>query len=116
MKERSRRAYRNLALLFLAIGAGFLVAAAVQAATGARLLNGDPVPVALLVLVLGAVLLWTVARAPRIEEPTDGAPGDASAPVDASGASDEGAGANGRRPSPGGQGGAGAADGAEDDR
>lgn len=102
MDDRSRRAYRNLALLFLLVGVAFLALAAAQALTGARLLSGNPVPVALFVLAIGGALLWTVLRAPRIEggddagaapgaEPEDaGLPGDGDDPARPDGHADGG--------------------------
>lgn len=91
MDDRSRRAYRMLANLFLAVGAGFLLAAGVQAVTGRRWFQGNPVPVAALLLVVGGLLLWTARSAPRREPPSDperrppeGLPPEAWPPPDAS--------------------------------
>lgn len=54
MDDRSRGVYRGFATLFLIVGAAF-VALGLFGAT-----EGDPIPVALLLLAIGAGLHWTV--------------------------------------------------------
>lgn len=85
MDPNARRGYRMLATLFLLVGGAFAVLALVQRLGGRRWFNGDPLGIALLVLVIGGALWWTVRSAP------DAPPGD-EAPSEPESADDRGAG------------------------
>jgi hypothetical protein len=79
MDPKARRGYRFLALAFVVVGAAFAGLALVQRLTGAHLLNGDPLGVALLILVIGGALWWTVRGPPAQEQAEEVAPTDLSA-------------------------------------
>lgn len=64
MSDEAKRGYNMLARLFLLIGAGFAVLALLQKAGVVHVFQGNPLGVALLVLVIGALLWWTVRTAP----------------------------------------------------
>jgi hypothetical protein len=83
MSDDARRGYTMLARLFLVVGGAFALLALVQMAGGFRLFNGNPLGVALIVLIIGVLLEWTVRTAP---------PGTAAAREDelGEGAADEG--------------------------
>lgn len=76
MDPKARRGYRFLALVFVVVGAGFAAVALLQRLTGAALLNGDPLGVALLILLIGGALWWTVRGAPTGDQAGDAAPTD----------------------------------------
>ena len=73
MSDDARRGYTMLARLFLIVGGAFAVLALLQLVGVIHLFNGDPLGVALLVLIIGVLLEWTVRTAP----PPAPAPGDA---------------------------------------
>jgi hypothetical protein len=83
MSDDARRGYTMLARLFLIVGGVFALLAVVQIAGGFRLFNGNPLGVALIVLVIGVLLEWTVRTAPppsaAPDEPADGEPADGAA-------------------------------------
>jgi hypothetical protein len=64
MSDDARRGYAMLARLFLIVGAAFALLALAQLTGAVRLFNGDPLGVALIVLIIGALLWWTVRTAP----------------------------------------------------
>ena len=64
MSDDARRGYAMLARLFLIVGAAFALLALAQLAGAIRLFDGDPLGVALIVLIIGALLWWTVRTAP----------------------------------------------------
>ncbi|HKI57625.1 MAG TPA: hypothetical protein VKA00_00225 [Trueperaceae bacterium] len=64
MSDDAKRAYTMLARLFLLIGGGFAVLAGLQEAGVVHVFHGNPLGVALLVLVIGLLLWWTVRTAP----------------------------------------------------
>lgn len=72
--------YRLLATLFLVIGGGFLVAVVVQAIFGARLIDAKALGPAVVLLVVGLLLVWTIRQLPPVTETDEAAAGDASAP------------------------------------
>jgi hypothetical protein len=74
MSGDARRGYTMLARLFLIVGGVFALLAVVQIAGGFRLFNGNPLGVALIVLVIGVLLEWTVRTAP----PPSAAPEDSA--------------------------------------
>jgi hypothetical protein len=78
MTDEARRGYTLLARLFLIVGGVFALLAVLQIAGGLRLFNGDPLGVALIVLVIGVLLEWTVRTAPppsvAPEESAEGTP------------------------------------------
>jgi len=76
MDPKARRGYRFLALSFVVVGAAFAGLALVQRLTGAHLLNGDPLGVALLILAIGGALWWTVRGPPAEEHAEEAAPAD----------------------------------------
>lgn len=67
--------YRLLATLFLVIGGGFLLVVVVQAVTGARLIDGNALGPALVVLLVGGLLAWTIRDLPPVEGEGGGAAG-----------------------------------------
>lgn len=75
MKDEARRAYRLLAQLFLLVGVVFAGLALVQRVGKVRIFQGDPLGVALLVLVIGGLLWWTVRTAPPPEQDGEGPDG-----------------------------------------
>lgn len=64
MSDNAKRGYSMLARLFLLVGGGFAVLALLQKAGAVHVFHGDPLGVALLVLVIGVLLWWTVRTAP----------------------------------------------------
>lgn len=60
MDDSARRAYRGFAAFFLITGGVFLALGLLRAWAFPDLLDGNPVPVALLLLAIGGGLLWTV--------------------------------------------------------
>lgn len=60
MDDATQRTYRRLADLFLIVGGAFLLAGVLRWAWFPELLNGNPAPVAALVLLIGGALRWTV--------------------------------------------------------
>ncbi len=64
MSDDAKRGYRMLARLFLLVGAGFALLALLQQAGAVHVFHGNPLGVALLVLVIGLLLWWTVRTAP----------------------------------------------------
>jgi len=64
MSDDARRGYTLLARLFLVVGGVFALLSVLQIAGGLRLFNGNPLGVALMVLVIGVLLEWTVRRVP----------------------------------------------------
>lgn len=64
MSDDAKRGYTMLARLFLLIGGGFAVLALFQKAGLVHVFHGNPLGVALLVLVIGVLLWWTVRTAP----------------------------------------------------
>ncbi len=86
MSDDARRGYTMLARLFLVVGGAFALLAVLQLAGAFRLFNGNPLGVALIVLIIGVLLEWTVRTAP----PAAPAPEDAVA-EDAVAEADEGA-------------------------
>lgn len=56
--------YRLLATLFLVIGGGFLVAVVVQAVFGTRLIDAKALGPAVVLLVVGLLLVWTIRQLP----------------------------------------------------
>ncbi len=89
MSAAAKRAYRRFATFFLVVGAGFLAWALARLAGLVDGLQGNPAPVALVLLAVGGALAWTVARAPLVEP--DAEPGDAPAPLEAGGVVEVGA-------------------------
>lgn len=69
MTDEARRGYSMLARLFLVVGAAFAVLALLQMAGVAHVFHGNPLGVALVVLVIGALLWWTVRTAPSAPPP-----------------------------------------------
>ncbi len=64
MTDEARRGYTMLARLFLIVGAAFASMALLQMAGVLNVFHGNPLWVALLVLVIGVLLWWTVRTAP----------------------------------------------------
>ncbi len=64
MSDDARRGYTMFARLFLIVGAAFALLALLQASGAIHLFNGDPLGVALIVLIIGVLLEWTVRTAP----------------------------------------------------
>lgn len=64
MSDGAKRGYAMLARLFLLVGAGFALLALLQKAGAVHVFHGNPLGVALLVLVIGILLEWTVRTAP----------------------------------------------------
>ncbi len=83
MSDDARRGYTMLARLFLIVGGVFALLAVAQIVGGFRLFNGNPLGVALIVLVIGVLLEWTVRTAPppsvAPDEPADDEPADGAA-------------------------------------
>lgn len=65
MDEDRRRTYRLIGRAFILVGAIFVGLDVVQRLSGLELLNGSPYRVALLVIAIGAALLWTVREPPE---------------------------------------------------
>ena len=59
MDDRARRTYRGFGTFFLGIGGVFLALGLLRMFVLPDVLRGDPLPVALLLLALGAALHWT---------------------------------------------------------
>ena len=97
MSAAAKRAYRRFATFFLAVGGGFLAWALLRLAGVVDGLQGNPAPVALVLLAVGGALAWTVARAPLVEP--DAEPEDAPAPLEAGGVVEVGAPREGDAPS-----------------
>lgn len=74
MTPGARRAYRRFASFFLAIGSVFLMLGLARATFLPDVLRGNPVPVALLLLMIGGGLRWTV----RVRPGEDDDAGDAA--------------------------------------
>jgi hypothetical protein len=68
MSDDARRGYAMLARLFLIVGGTFALLALAQFAGAIRLFDGDPLGVALIVLIIGVLLWWTVRTAPPADE------------------------------------------------
>ena len=64
MTDEARRGYTMLARLFLVVGAVFAALALLQMAGAVHVFHGNPLGVALIVLVVGVLLWWTVRTAP----------------------------------------------------
>lgn len=64
MTDEARRGYAMLARLFLLVGAVGTLLALLQMAGVLSFFHGNPLGVALLVLVIGVLLWWTVRTAP----------------------------------------------------
>lgn len=95
MSDDARRGYTMLARLFLIVGGAFALLALLQMVGGFRLFNGNPLGVALVVLIIGVLLAWTVRTAPPPSEAaSEDAVGEDAVGEDAAGedATDEGAG------------------------
>lgn len=60
MDERTRAAYRAIAIAFLAIGGSVLAIAFLQSFFGFEFFRGDPSWVGLFIAAIGAGLWWTV--------------------------------------------------------
>lgn len=60
MDDRARRTYRGFGTLFLVLGGAFLALGLVPTGIASDAVEGGPVPVALLLLLVGAGLHWTV--------------------------------------------------------
>lgn len=58
-EDRSRRVYRGFAAFFLIVGGVFFALGLLRAWARPDLMDGDPLPVALLLLLIGGGLLWT---------------------------------------------------------
>jgi len=76
MSDDARRGYTMLARLFLIVGGAFAVLALLQLVGVIHLFNGDPLGVALIVLIIGVLLEWTVRTAPPPAPAPDEAVGD----------------------------------------
>jgi hypothetical protein len=76
VSEAARTAYRRFATFFLVIGAVFLGLGLLRATLLPDTLQGDPTPVALLLLAIGGGLRWTVRRRADEPAPEDLAPDD----------------------------------------
>ena len=85
MSDDARRGYTMLARLFLIVGGAFAVLALLQLVGVIHLFNGDPLGVALLVLIIGVLLEWTVRTAPPPAPASDDAVGDDAVGDDALG-------------------------------
>jgi len=64
MSDDARRGYTMLARLFLVVGGAFALLALLQLTSVIHLFNGNPMGVALVVLIIGVLLEWTVRTAP----------------------------------------------------
>jgi len=64
MSDEAKRGYTMLARLFLLIGGAFALLALLQRAGAVHVFHGDPLGVAVLVLIIGVLLWWTVRTAP----------------------------------------------------
>ncbi|HKI55742.1 MAG TPA: hypothetical protein VKB31_01210 [Trueperaceae bacterium] len=64
MSDDAKRGYTMLARLFLVIGGGFALLALLQRTGTVHIFHGDPLGLAVLVLVIGVLLWWTVRTAP----------------------------------------------------
>jgi len=78
-----RRPYRRFATFFLATGGVFLIAGLARATFAPDLLQGNPIPAALVLLVVGGGLAWTVRQWPVevAEGPEDEPVGEESVPT-----------------------------------
>lgn len=77
MSDDAKRGYTMLARLFLLIGGAFALLALLQRAGAVHVFHGDPLGVAVLVLVIGVLLWWTVRTAPPRPPATDENDGEA---------------------------------------
>lgn len=59
MDDGARRTYQRMADLFLLTGGIFLLLGLARVTVAPELLNGNPLPVALLLLAIGGALRWT---------------------------------------------------------
>lgn len=75
MSDGARRGYLRLAGLFLVVGGAFTALALLQRLGIVDLFQGDPLGVALVVLVIGGLLRWTALTAAPLpdDEPAAGA-------------------------------------------
>lgn len=60
MDERTRAAYRAIAIAFVAIGGAVLAIAALQRLVGFAFFRGDPSWVGLFIAAIGGLLWWSV--------------------------------------------------------
>ena len=65
MTDASRRVYLALGRAFVAIGAGVALASLLDRMLGWGFFRGSPVGTAAFLVVIGALLLWTVSQADR---------------------------------------------------
>lgn len=63
MDERARERYMWMARLFLIVGGIFLALGVARSLWLPDLLNGNPLPMALLLMAIGGGLWWTVREA-----------------------------------------------------
>ncbi|MDE0098108.1 MAG: hypothetical protein OXM87_00565 [Truepera sp.] len=65
MGDKTRRVYKGIALALLMVGTAFLSVALLERLLGFTFFNASPVRVALLTLIIGGLLWWTIRSRPE---------------------------------------------------
>ncbi|MCY4354626.1 MAG: hypothetical protein OXC09_07570 [Truepera sp.] len=65
MGDKTRRVYKGIALALLMVGTAFLSVALLERLLDFAFFNASPVRVALLTLIIGGLLWWTIRSRPE---------------------------------------------------